>query len=230
MLGLALFAGNALALTPVKDLFAAKTLDKTRWYQFQQESGFLGPKDGKLNYLTKGAATDQDFASIELLTSQPGYNEDWQLILDLSNTAKAGKKAACGIMLFNVGDRKDYLFLEFYGKSGIEAGIITDQKHSKKNHISIPKATAKGSLRVSFNKTTKLMSLDVSVTNKAQGYQWVPVGTFSPSNSKGATVRSNWKMDPGSGRFGVQLFGFGYKVKVAKSKMTFDNFEISAKP
>lgn len=225
-----LIAGHASALTPIKESFSGATLNTTRWYQFQQESGYLGHNKKKLNYITKGATTKQDFASIELLTSQPGYNESWQLVLDLSNKAKAGKKAACGIMLFNVGDRNDYLFLEFYGTSGIEAGIITDTKHTKKNHISIPKAAAKGSLRVSFDKTTKLMSLDLSATNKAEGYKWFPVGTFSPKNTKGASVRANWKMDPASGRFGVQLFGFGHGVKVAKAKMTFDNFEISAKP
>lgn len=234
MLGLALFAGNAFALNPIKESFSGATLDSTRWFQYQQESGFLQPYKSKLNYVTKGAKTKQDFASIELMTSRPGYNESWQLILDLTNTAKqgtkAGEEAACGIMIFNVGDRKDYLFLEFYGKSGIEAGIITDGKHTKKNHISIPKAASKGSLRVTFNHTTKLMSLEISPTTKAQGYQWVPVGTFSPNNSKDGKVRAQWSMDPAAGSFGIQLFGFGYNVKVPNKKVTYDNLEISAKP
>ncbi|RYD22744.1 MAG: hypothetical protein EOP88_06860 [Verrucomicrobiaceae bacterium] len=229
MLGLALLAGNASALTPVKESFTGPTLNATRWFHYHQESGFLGQNKNKLNYMTQGATTKKDFASIELMTSYPGYNESWQLTLDLSNKAKGGKKAACGIMLFNKGDRSDYLFLEFYGTSGIEAGILTDGVHTKKNHISIPKAAAKGSLRVSFDKTTKLMSLELSATNKAEGYKWFPVGTFSPKNSKGANVRANWKMDPATGSFGVQLFGFGYGVNVAKAKMTYDNLEISAK-
>lgn len=235
VLGLALFAGHASALTPIKESFTGSTLDNTRWFQYQQESGFLQPYKNKLNYVTQGAKTKQDFASIELLTSRPGYNESWQLTLDLTNTAKQGdakkaEEAACGIMIFNVGDRKDYLFLEFYGKSGVEAGIITDGTHTKKNHISIPKAASKGSLRVSFDKATKLMSLEISPTNKSQGYQWVPVGTFSPKNSKDGKVRAQWNMDPASGQFGIQLFGFGYNVKVPNKKVTYDNFEIVAKP
>jgi hypothetical protein len=228
ILALALLTGNALALTPVKESFNGTALNKTRWFQHKQDHGVLAPKNGKLNYFTKGAAMQNDFASIELLTSQPGYNESWQLILDLTNTSGAGTKAAGGLMLFNVQDRNDYLFLEFYGKPGLRGGVITDGEHGD-NSITLPKATSKGSLRISFDKTSKLLSLDISATNKAQGYQWIPVGTFSPSG-KGGNIRANWKMNPGGGRFGVQLFGFDFKVKVLQNKITYDNFEISAKP
>ena len=226
----ALLAGNALALTPVKEPFNGKALDKSRWYEYRAGNGALAPNAGKLNLFTKGAATVDDFVSIELLNSKPGYNESWQLILDLSNKANAGKKVACGLMLFNDGDRDDYLFLEFYGKSGLTGGVITDLKHGK-NHITLPKAVSKGSLRLRFDKKTKLLTLDLSATDKKQGYEWLTVGTFSPANDKKATVFAKWNMDPGAGRFGVQLFGFASdKTKVAKNKVTYDNFELSALP
>lgn len=226
ILALAVLTGNAIALTPVKDDFKSNKLSSKLWYQYKVKNGRLVPSGGKLNYQTKGKATKDDFVSLELLNSQPGYNENWQLIVDLSNTSGAGNKAAAGITFFNVKDRSDYLYLEYFGKSGLAGGLIQDGKPVDKGRITLSKATAKGSLRVSFDKDSKLFTLHISATDKSQGYKWVEVGTFSPSG-KGGDVRANWKMTPGSGNFGIQLFGYGYSKTIVPGKITYDNFAVS---
>ncbi|RYD40286.1 MAG: hypothetical protein EOP85_14515 [Verrucomicrobiaceae bacterium] len=225
LVALAMLTGNAFALTPVQETFSGQ-FNQERWYQYAVASGRLIQKGDVLNYSTKSKATKNDFSSIELLTSQPGFAEDWQLTLDLSNTSNLGKKAAGGIMIFNVQDRKDYLYLEYYGKSGVAGGVIADQKHVKKGRISLPQAIAKGSLRVTYRVATKLLTLEVLVP-KGKKTKWFTVGTFSPLGDKKGDVRANWKMNADS-RFGVQLFGFSESKKVENGKITFDNFTLSA--
>ncbi|RYD47812.1 MAG: hypothetical protein EOP85_04790 [Verrucomicrobiaceae bacterium] len=225
VVAMAILAGNASALTPITDAF--NKLSETTWYQYKTGKGKLAAS-GKLSFITKGAPTKYDFSSIELLTSRPGFNEDWQLTLDLTNTANSKTDAGGGLMIFNVQDRSDYLYLEYYGTSGVDGGIIVNGKPpAKKGHISIPAATKKGSVKITFDKKKKLLSLALSVKNKKQGYEWVDVGNFSPTG-KGGDVSGNWDMNAAGGTFGIQLFGVAFDTAVKTGKITFDNFQLSA--
>jgi len=225
-----ILACPAFALTPVEEKFGSNTLDPAVWYKYTTGKGNLKPENKKLNFVVGSKPTNDDFASIELLTSQPGYNENWQLILDLANTSGLGFNAGCGIMLFNVQDRNDYMYLEFYGKNGgVAAGVINNGKHIDKGTASINPRVAKGSIRIRFDSEKKLMTLHVSPTNLEEGYTWIKIGTFSPAGS-GGKINTNWKMNPETGRFGVQLFGFAQNNKLETGKATLDNLSITAVP
>ncbi len=226
----AVLAGHSSALVPVNENFNNNLLDPAVWYQYQTGKGRLVADNKKLSFEVLSKPTNDDFASIELLTSQPGYNESWELILDLSNTSGLGFNAGCGIMLFNVKDRSDYLFMEFYGKEGgVSAGVITDGDHVKKSQATINPKVSKGSIRIRFDKGTKLLTLHVSPTTAEEGYSWIKLGTFSPTG-EGGNVNSNWRMKDANGRFGVHLFGFAQNNKVPTGKATLDNLKISPRP
>ena len=68
----AALAGSCLAVTPVSEDFSATSLDTSRWYQTRYGHGILRQAGGHLNYVTRTKPTKDDFAVIELLTSQPG--------------------------------------------------------------------------------------------------------------------------------------------------------------
>lgn len=220
----AAFSANCLALTPVSDKFTGPKINETLWYQAKLGSGSL-TQNGKLNFVVTAKPAEQDYASIELMPSQPGFNEDWEIVMDVSNTSKMKRKVGIGFMLFNFDDRKDYLYFEFYGKTGLSAGVLQDGVHAPNARLSAKTGPSKGSIRARFSKKTKLVTFWFSQTGAAQGYNWVKVGTFSPKG-KGGKINANWKMNPGSGRFGVQLFGFGQGSKVAAKKATVDNFTL----
>lgn len=225
-----ILTGHSSALVPVNENFNTNNLDPMVWYQYQTGKGRLVADKKKLSFEVLSKPTNDDFASIELLTSQPGYNESWELILDLSNTSGLGFNAGCGIMLFNVKDRSDYMFMEFYGKEGgVSAGVITNGEHVKKSSASVNPRVSKGSIRIRFDKNSKLLTLHVSPTDADEGYTWIKLGTFSPTG-KGGDVNSNWRMKSGSGRFGVHLFGFAQNTKVPTGKATLDNLIISPRP
>ena len=78
------------------------------------------------------------------MNSYPGYNENWQFTIDLENTANLGDKAGAGFMIFNHGDRDDYLYVEFYGKGGISGGVLLNGKPAKAGrftYLGVPKGS-----------------------------------------------------------------------------------------
>lgn len=236
-IGLALaLVSPSFALTPFEDEFKGDTLDPSAWYQTRYANGILRQNDGKLNFVTRRTATQDDYAVIELLKSTPGYNENWQVIFELGNTTSHVFGTSCGITILNSRDRNDHLYIQFFGKGvkrngkwtggGLIADIVTDGKHPDSATIESDPRVSSGALRIRFDRKTKLMTLWASPTTKSEGYLWVRMGTFSPAGS-GGDVNANWKMDPGAGSFSLQLFGSSKARQVAKGEIWIDNLAVS---
>lgn len=233
----AAFAGSCLAVTPVSEDFSATSLDTSRWYQTRYGHGILRQAGGHLNYVTRTTPTKDDYAVIELLTSQPGYDENWEVIVDLTDKTALGYDAGCGIMIVNSQERRDYLYLDFYGKGmkqngklvagGVSAGVLVDGKHPKNSRFTKNPKVASGAVRFRFNATTKLLTLFVSPTQKAEGYTWLKIGTFSPAG-KGGDVNGDWKMKNGTSSFAIQLYGFANAKPITAGKVWLDNFSVAA--
>ncbi len=224
----AALTGNCLALTPVLEEFTNGTFDETHFYQYNVGNAKLVQGNQKLNLTVLPTFTKDDYVSAELLTSYPGYSESWQMTIDLTNTSNAGKNAGCGFMIFNHADRRDRLFVDFFGISGIKAGIIVNNKDAPVGKLSTKVGPPKVSIRVKYDGATKLMGFSVSATNKTQGYKWLKIGTFSPTG-KGGNVRANWNMKP-DGDFGIHLSGFAHSKEIEAGKVTLDNLAVTAIP
>lgn len=223
-----LLADHASALTPIRDNFNAAKLNTSRWALKNYAKGKLAQKSGRLNFTVAKPPTRDDSATLELRNNQPGFNESWQVTLDVANSQNAGFSAGAGIWIFNASDPKDGVFLEFYGKkAGFNVIGITDDRDNPAGDISINPGVNSGSMRISFSKTTKLFTFWYDKSGSANGYQWVKICTFSPTG-KGGDRRGNWKMNPGGGRFGVRLFGYSERQSIAAGKITMDNFALKA--
>jgi len=237
LIALAAFAGNCLAVTPVFEDFSGEKLDPARWYQTRYGHGNLRHAGGHLTYATRTTPTKDDYAVVELIPSQPGYDENWEVVVDLADKTSLGYDAGCGIMIVNSQERRDYLYVDFYGKGkmqdgkrvagGISAGVFVDSKHVKNGTFTKNPKVAKGAIRFRFNATTKLMTLFVSPTHKDEGYTWLKIGTFSPKGS-GGDVNGNWQMTDGTSRFSIQLFGFANAKQITAGKVWLDNLSVSA--
>ncbi len=237
-LGLALaLASQSHALTPFEESFKGDTLDPSAWYQTKYANGILRQNGGKLNFVTRKTATQDDYAVVELLKSAPGYNENWQLIFELGNTTSHVYGTSCGITILNSKDRNDHLYIQFFGKGvkrngkwiggGLIADVVTDGKHPESATIEADPRVSSGALRIRFDRKTKLLTLWASPTTKTEGYLWLRMGSFSPAGS-GGDVNANWKMDPAAGSFNIQLFGSSLGRQVANGEIWIDNFDLSA--
>ncbi|MEO5913366.1 MAG: hypothetical protein ABIS50_03975 [Luteolibacter sp.] len=225
----AVLTGHCLALTPIAEDFQASKLDKNRWYLYKTGKGRLVQSNGKLNFLVS-APTTSDYSTLELEESRPGIFEDWEMILDVSNSVKhkEGSQASCGFIIYNDQNILDYLYVNFFGKGGIDAGAYNNGVYFPAKRLTVDAAVAKGAIRVSFSKKTKLMTFYASLTNKEEGYEWIKVGTFAPVGAKKADVKANWGMSSTEGLFGIQLTGFGIKQAVTSGQINIDNFSLKA--
>jgi len=220
----AAFATQASAIPLFSDTFEGPRLNREEWFVSVIGKAKFKQADGKLNITVKTKPAQLNLTSIEMVNYYPGYGHNWEFTVDLSNTANAGNKAACGFMVLNAADRNDYLWVEFYGKGGISGGVMADGKPAKAGtfkYIGVPQ----GSVKVSYNESTNLMTFFASLTAPGVAKKWTKIGKFSPTGS-GGDVRANWKMKPSS-TFGIQLFGLTRGITMVPGKVTLDNLALS---
>jgi hypothetical protein len=230
--GLCLLApGTALALTPFTDSFDKPKLNTSRWALKNFAKGKLSAGSGRMNFTVANPPTGDDAAMLTLRNNQPGFNESWEVVLDVTNLRNAGNDSGTGIWIYNATDEEDGVFLEFYGtKGGFNVINVTDDEDNTADDISRNPRVKSGSMRISFDKSTKLFTFWYDKTGSANGFKWVKICTFSPTG-KGGDRNGDWKMNPGSGRFGVRLFGFAennQKQAIPPGQISFDNFSLKA--
>ncbi|MEO7099608.1 MAG: hypothetical protein ABI162_09630 [Luteolibacter sp.] len=127
---------------------------------------------------------------------------------------------------FNADDPGDTVFFELYGKGtkgGFFASFVLDGFYTVGNDIGKNPGVSKGSIRISFNKNTKLITFSFDKTGSADGYKWTKLCTFSPTGV-GGDRRANWNMNPTTGRFGIRIYGFSDSRIVAAGTENLDNF------
>lgn len=226
-----LLAGTASALTPFSDNFNAAKLNTARWLPNNFAKGKLSPGSQRMNFTVSNPPTGDDAAMLTLRNNQPGFNESWQVVLDVTNTRTSGNDTGTGIWIYNATDEEDGVFLEFYGRNGgFNVINVTNDEDNSADDVSRNPRISSGSMRISFDKTTKLFTFWYDKTGSADGFKWVRISTFSPTG-KGGDHRGNWNMNPGSGRFGVRLFGFAennQKQAIPSGQISFDNFALKA--
>ncbi|MES2659659.1 MAG: hypothetical protein V4689_13665 [Verrucomicrobiota bacterium] len=228
---LSFFASNCLALTPFSDNFNASKLDTVNWQPGAYGTGAkLKQSGGRLVFTMPVAKSREVDAWLELATSRPGYNENWQAILDVTNANEHQGDSAVGFWIFNSADPSDAVFLEFSGKGakgGFAASFVLDGKYNVGAAIKANPAVGKGSIRILFNKTSKILTFSYDPTGSVDGYQWTRLATFA-TNGIGGDRRGNWEMDPEIGTFTVRINGYVEGKVVASGTETMDNFVLKS--
>ena len=226
-----ILVGTCVALTPVADDFNAATLNMSRWQIFNSKNAKMRHLNKRLNFSVPKSSGGENYSYAELINNQPGYNENWQLLLDVKNAAGKGDDAGVGFWIFNADDPGDVIFFEFYGNPGktkresVCACFVTDGQHLAEELTLKQKAATQGRLKINYSAKTK--SFTFFFRKNAKGSAWTQMGSFSV-NGVGGDVRANWNMNPGSGRFGIRLEGFSEKKAVAAGDLTMDNFVLQA--
>lgn len=229
----------ASALTPTEDDFESPALLASAWQLSEFANAKLRQNNGRLNFLV-GPETDpdEDYAFIELRNNQPGFNENWQVILDVTNKSGNGDDAGVGFWIYNADDTRDVIFFEFYGNTAkrerkcASASFVNDGTYlAKELELKNSKITT-GKLKVTFNSRTKLFTFHLGKfvpkqSGKGNLLVWQRMGTFSPTGV-GGDARANWNMNPGSGRFGIRLEAFAEGKVIDGNQASMDNFVLKA--
>lgn len=224
--GFSLLTGNCLALIPFSDNFNSTKLDKEQWLPGIFGTGAkLKQSGGRLNFTMPVARAEEVDVWLEL-TNRAGFNESWQAIIDVVNTNNHRGNSSPGLWISNGDDPSDVVYLEFFGKGpkgGFGASFVLDGQYSVGPAIVVNPGVSKGSIRVSFNKTTKILSFWYDKTGSADGYQWTKLGTFA-TNGVGGDRRGDWLMNNESSTFTLKLAGYVEGKIVAPGTENLDNF------
>ena len=228
---LSFFTGNCLALTPFSDEFNAAKLDKVNWLPGAYGvGGRLTQSNGRLNFAVPVAKPYEIDVWLELHANHPGYNENWQAIVDVANSNNHQGDSTVGLWIANTDDPSDVVYLEFSGKGtkgGFGASFVVDGKYTAGADIVANPAVSKGSVRITFNKTTKFLTFWYDPTGSADGYKWTKLGTFA-TNGVGGDRRGDWQMNAETGSFIIKLAGYVEGKVVAPGTENIDNFILKA--
>lgn len=225
------FAPNLLALTPASDRFNTENLNTSLWRMFHTEIGTLSQSGGRVHYtMTRTDRQDDGEAGLKLLNNTPRYNESWQVMLDVRNTAGKNDDVGVGITIKNAADPDDNVNFEFYGKGklgGFNFYGVTNDVDDESQDIKVNPQVNQGSLRISFSAKTKLFTFWYDLTGSEDGFQWRRLGTFSPTG-RGGDRRGNWNMTNTGGRFYINIVAYSDYHDISKGQVSFDHFTLKA--
>ena len=226
----------ALAITPVTENFDSARLNPVRWQRAMFKSARMDQLLGKLGFwIVEPFDQDEDYAYIELRNNQPGVNENWQVTVAVTNKSGEGDHIGAGFWIYNATDPSDVVFFEFYGnnskvrKTCAKACFVLDGSHMKDEFPFKKGALTSAKLRIVYSRQTRLFTFKVGSPSPTTRNRtiWSSIGTFSPFNS-GGDARANWNLNPGSGRFGIRLEGYGERRLLERGKVSMDNFVLAA--
>ena len=218
-------AGSLHAVTPFSDNFSTAT-NTNRWKVSQFGSGKIESSAGKVLFTVPKNPTGDDFALLALRGIQPTVNENWEVVVDVSNTTAKGQQSGPGLAIENAADRNDAVFIEFYNNwsvSTVNSIFMTNEKDDARLDISRTVPGPNVSLRASYKKATKIITL--SYRSLPSG-AWVQLSSFSPFNRAASPRRGDWKLNPKTGKFNVVIYGYSDGNIIKSGGISLDNFSI----
>lgn len=229
------FTSVCWALTPFSDNFNAITLDTANWQPGAFGTGAkLKQSGGRLNFTVPRRKADEVDVYLDLRNNLPGYNENWQVIVDVTNTNEHQGDSAPGLWISNMEAPGDAVFLEFHGKGaqgGFAASFVLNGQDVGAASVRTNPGVSKGSIRISFSSTTKTLTFWYDSTGSANGYQWRQLATFKTNGVRDASGKdrgATWNINPLTGKFLVKVFGFAENKVVAAGTESLDNFFLKA--
>ncbi|MEO5916963.1 MAG: hypothetical protein ABIS50_22230 [Luteolibacter sp.] len=232
--------GTASALTPLTDNFNAETLRLARWKITNREGGELAHFPGGMKF-TVGSDPAQYASGIaELRNRHPGCNESWEVIVDVVNKTNLEYRAGVGLQICNALDARDRVNYKFNGAGlggiGSSSGFaVTGQADDEVDlddfdrEFRLDPQVAAGSMRITFDKKTRFFTFWYDRTGRADGFQWMKLCNYS-TTGRGGYRSGNWRMNPASGRFTIQIYGYSDSCRVPAGQLKLDNFSMRNTP
>lgn len=225
------FGGISIDAATVLDGFNGGSLETTRWRVLDASGANLIVGGNRLNYVTEGSPTTDDFAVLELLPVRPRYTEHWEVWVDVANSANRSISShftGAGISVLGAEnqDRYDEVFLEL-GNEHVSSmlffsNFITDDQDEPLTDAVLNTGMNHGSIRMTYNGETKVFSLWVDSSGSANGFQWQRLASYGIAGT-GGIRNTDWEMTS-AGTFIVGLYGLSGGTQVSEGSVTFDNF------
>ena len=171
--------------------------------------------------------------------SQPTYSTDWEVLVDVHNTATPSvvdQVATFGIEVLNANNFSDYAYVEIYAsrldvpslRRGYKADLALNGTELGENTVlgdTGNQGVTEGSVRMMFDSGTKVLTAWFDRDGSTNGYRWEKLASFGLSGVGGTTTNANWGL-AGSDAFNVALYGYSQGMAVSSGEIYGDNFFI----
>lgn len=212
------------------DNFNDDAKDATKWgADDAANTGALTEVNGRLEYTGEAAATPFGYAERPWILNTGSYTEDWEAQVDVH---------VGHVSLSEEGDRLQMVLAVYGGDSVGEVQLevehvgggtpqrrfrYTTEGDAGEAHAAT--SSTDGSLRISFDAASKMLSFFYDENGSAQGHVWTLLKTVDVD-----APATDWMMDDSS-RFTLAVFGEHEGITVNSGDAFADNFEaVSAIP
>jgi len=222
------------------DDFNDNSRDSLKWgpIDYPTGNGQLFETNQRLEYrVTSPDLVEGDEAERPWILNRPANSTDWEVVLDVVNSATPAvvdRVATCGIEVFNASDLTDFVYAELYASTlnflplrrGFKSGLVVNGvdlvDRSTLGDSGQVNVTG-GSVRLRFDSATKVFNAFYDADGRVNGYTWRKFASFGISGSGGATTNANWGMS-GNADFQVALYGYSEGMIVSSGMVYGDNF------
>lgn len=188
--------------------------------------------NGKLNFVSPPDGGFYNYAQLAYTGAVASYDQSWDAIIDLSNLTPESITSGLGMDVHpGVPDYERYVFVELGNdivgeEESPEIAFFSNVRNESDTDelpdSVMPSEPKSGSIRISFDSATKVLSTYADRTGSSDGYQWELLGTFG-INGAGGTRNQQWGMNQGD-FFTISLYGYYLSDSVGSGLLTFDNF------
>ena len=215
------------------DDFNDNLKDEAKWAPDRSvNGGLLTETGGHIEYTSNGIFPTQ-FGYRPWQLNKATYATNWEVIVDLTNTATPtvpDTSASMGIEIFAAGSAfSKSAYVELYASKDedapVERGFATglvDGENYTGDTASITTATT-GSVRVSFNAVTKVLTFYRDPDGPAGGYTWTQQASYGIAGSGGANGNASWGL-AGSAELTVNIYGYSEFFATPAGTVSADNF------
>lgn len=178
--------------------------------------------------------SDYGESHLTLLSSQPRYTEDWEAVVDVTNTVATGTaydlQAGLLMKIYDsspASENRISLELRANARREFSGDMMTGGVDDPNADDELPTlgTNTTGVLRVAFHAGTKVFTLSVDRSGRANGLQWETVATYGIAGT-GGSRNADWGMTD-TDSFQIHLAGLSDSVAVTSGQMYFDNFRLT---
>ncbi len=223
------------------DNFNDNSKDPTTWAAIDVTTGgaSLVEANGRLEYRVTTPDVSYDEASRPWALNIARNTDAFDVILDVFNNVNpaGAANASVGVSVTSLENTEDSIYMELgrSGPGGDGSGFLAGLSSNVYGGDEVPPfttptnhpAVTTGSIRLSYNPTTKVFTAYYDATGSGDGFQWQSYGTFGVGDApgNGATRNSPWQLSGNKG-FIVSISGFSEALVVGSGSVYADNFSV----
>ncbi|MEQ1748674.1 MAG: choice-of-anchor D domain-containing protein, partial [Prosthecobacter sp.] len=195
--------------------------------------------NGRVEYRVTTPDVNYDETSRPWALNIARNTDAFDVILDVFNNVNpaGAANASVGISVTSLENTQDSIYMELgrSGPGGDGSGFLAGLSSNVYGGDEVPPyttptnhpAVTTGSVRLSYNPTTKIFTAYYDTTGSGDGFQWQSYGTFGVGDApgNGATRNSPWQLSGNKG-FIVSISGFSEALVVSSGSVYADNFSV----